>query len=839
MSIVTIPPIGTKTSVPGLPDRWLTRPRLNDRCSRVGPREALLVAAFAGSGKSTLLADWFTNDCEIGNRAWLTLDARDNAPGRLSKLLACALQVEQGAFDDLDGRHCSDTVVLDRIFEQLESRAQPTVLVLDDVHELTSRQSIAALSHLLMRLPPTLSVFMAARADPPLPLARLHVDGRLHQIRTHDLALTHAETAELFELHDAHVEATDIESLRARTGGWVSGLRLAATALAEQADPGNFVENVVHTESLISDFLVHEVLDSQPAEVRRFLLRTCLARPLTAELASELSGDPYAEERLAQLERGGLFVSHQGDSTTSYQFHALFGDLLRARIRHDEPDVARSLLTRAARWFVAHDMPLEAEHHAYEARNFELAGALSCRRFVHESLNGGWMTPGEHPVSAAETAEVPELALIAAANAIAVLERRDALMWRSRLDALLAAEAHASSAPRDPSFDAARLLLDVFYGRAFGTDARARASCQALLDLEIGPDTRMMHAVARLRQAELLLDTEHEDDEGTLRALLDARWRASRNASPWVVDECDILLGLIASLRGCLDSCETLLQGIPPRDDRDPVSDTRRLARALCDAQRGRSGTARKLLVSDPSPLAAHAVRIGIEVAIRRLDAHNDSRSPIEQDRDQPFAVRVQVALGAIDGPHATFPESVVAAARVLLSRNRDEQVLAVLQPLTAERATRDHLRTRIEAMILSAIAADRLGDHALALASLQRALDLAAPADLRAPFLAYSELLAGMIDRYSWQLAGSSAYAAELVDDLHPEELPVFVEPLTSRELAVLEYLPTMMTNTEIARHLLVSVNTVKTHLKSVYRKLGVERRRDAVVLAKQLEIL
>ena len=90
MSIVTIPPIGTKTSVPGLPDRWLTRPRLNDRCSRVGPREALLVAAFAGSGKSTLLADWFTNDCEIGNRAWLTLDARDNAPGRLSKLLACA-----------------------------------------------------------------------------------------------------------------------------------------------------------------------------------------------------------------------------------------------------------------------------------------------------------------------------------------------------------------------------------------------------------------------------------------------------------------------------------------------------------------------------------------------------------------------------------------------------------------------------------------------------------------------------------------------------------------------------------------------------------------------------
>ena len=804
-----------------------------------GAGEALLVAAFAGSGKSTLLADWFTNDCAIGNRAWLTLDARDNAPGRLSKLLACALQVEEGAFDDLDGRHCSDTVVLDRIFEQLESRAEPTVLVLDDVHELTSRQSIVALSHLLMRLPPTLSVFMAARADPPLPLARLHVDGRLHQIRTHDLALTHAETAQLFEQHDAHVEATDIESLRTRTGGWVSGLRLAATALAEQADPGNFVENVVHTESLISDFLVHEVLDSQPAEVRRFLLRTCLARPLTAELARELSGDPYAEERLAQLERGGLFVSHQGDSTTSYQFHALFGDLLRARIRHDEPDVARSLLTRAARWFVAHDMPLEAEHHAYEARNFQLAGALSCRRFLHESLNGGWMTPGEHPVSAAEAAEVPELALIAAANATAVLERRDALMWRSRLDALLAAEGHGSARPRDPSFDAARLLLDVFYGRAFGTDARARASCQALLDLEIGPDTRMMHAVARLRQAELLLDTEHEDDEGTLRALLDARWRASRNASPWVVDECDILLGLIASLRGRLDSCETLLQGIPPRDDRDPVSDTRRLARVPC-ATPSAGGRAPRANCSCRTHRRLRATRSGSASRWRSAGSTRTTTPARRSNRIVNSRSRC-----------ASRSRSARSTARTRRSRRassprrgsslagRDEQVLAVLQPLTSERATRDHLRTRIEAMILSAIAADRFGDHALALASLQRALDLAAPADLRAPFLAYSELLAGMIDRYSWQLAGSSSYAAELVDDLHPEELPVFVEPLTSRELAVLEYLPTMMTNTEIARHLLVSVNTVKTHLKSVYRKLGVERRRDAVVLAKQLEIL
>ena len=121
----------------------------------------------------------------------------------------------------------------------------------------------------------------------------------------------------------------------------------------------------------------------------------------------------------------------------------------------------------------------------------------------------------------------------------------------------------------------------------------------------------------------------------------------------------------------------------------------------------------------------------------------------------------------------------------------------------------------------------------------MRRALDLAAPADLRAPFLAYAVAFRDVIDRYGWQLVDDTRYAVELVDDLNRDELPAFLEPLTERERAVLEYLPSMMSNAEIAQQMLVSVNTVKTHLKAVYRKLGVERRRDAVVRARQLEML
>jgi len=829
MSVISVP-IGTKQFVPRLPDPWLERDRLLDRCSAVGSGETMLVAAFAGAGKSTLLADWFTNRCAAPHKAWLTVDARDNAPGRIGALIARAIGAD-AALVDLDGRHCSDLVVLDRVFEHLEARDSDTVLVLDDVHELRSRPALAALSHLLLNSPANLTVFLATRADPPLPFARMQIEGRLHQVRASDLAFAPEEMRELFTRLDVTLSADEVERLRARTAGWAAGARLAAIALGGHADRDGAVENIVRTEAVISDYLVREVLDGQPPELRRFLLRTSLAQPLTEELARELSGEADAGALLDQLERSGLFVTQRGDATGSYQFHALFGDLLRARIRHDDAATARSLLTRAAHWYVAHDMPVEAEQHAYEAGNLQLAGALSCRRFVRESLNGAWTQPIDVPIAPAETARVPALALLAAVEAIGARDRRGALMWRSRLDALQPSDA-------DEWLVVGRLLLDVLYGRAFGTDARAREACRALLVADLGPETATLHALARLREAELLLDAEGESEEGTLRALLDGRWRASRIAARWIVDECDVVLGVIAAVRGRLDSCETLLSSMPPFGDDDPAADARTLARALCDAQRGRLNTARWALEARTvSNFTAHAVRVGIEVAIGHLDAPESTAR--EHASVHPFGEQVSVALGALEGLAVARVEATVAAARALVAKRRDEQALLTLEPLTSTTRPFDHLRTQVEAWILAAVAADRMDDHERALSSLARALDLAAPVDLRAPFLANVTLLTGMIDRYSWQLAGTSAYAAELLDDLHPEECPVFVEPLTSRERAVLEYLPTMMTNTEIARQLLVSVNTVKTHLKAVYRKLGVARRREAVLRAKQLEIL
>jgi LuxR family maltose regulon positive regulatory protein len=212
-------------------------------------------------------------------------------------------------------------------------------------------------------------------------------------------------------------------------------------------------------------------------------------------------------------------------------------------------------------------------------------------------------------------------------------------------------------------------------------------------------------------------------------------------------------------------------------------------------------------------------------------------------DSGRPIVSRVLVALGSLDDADRTLPadapERSLARARRAHAADHPDEVLALLAPLLDDPSSDTHPRTMIEANALLAIAADRVDDAATATSALRRACSLAGPGDFRSPLLAHAEALAPVVERYAWQLATDGGYAIDLVDVLQTTASPVYVEPLTERERAVLEYLPTMMSNSEIALQLRVSVNTVKTHLKSVYRKLGVERRRDAVLRGRQLEII
>ena len=577
-----------------------------------------------------------------------------------------------------------DALVIDRVFENLEGRAAPQVLVLDDVHELTAPESLATLEHLLHSASPGLTVVVSTRADPPLPLGRLIVEGRLHQIRTDELALTPAEATAVFDAHGLSLTNEQVTSLHERTRGWAAGVRLAALALADERDPARFVADTVQSDAVMSEYLMQEVLERLPEDLQRFLLRTSVAQPLTVELASVLSGDADAGAKLAQLERAGLFVTRADRPVDEYRFHALFGALLHAQLRHADPALERALSQQAAEWFERHDMPVEAELHAFAAADWSRASSLACRRWVQAALGGSVGVTIAVPPGTPR-AEVAELSLLAAIDATVDGDRPNATLWRTRLDALL--EPGAGNAVTR----VARLLLDVLYARAFGIDARGLAACRALRDAELEheADTALLHAVARLREAEILLETD--DDEATLRAILDARLRGSRNAAPWIVAECDALIGLIASVRGRLDVCDTLFAQSGDSDEpgasagnASDAPDTRRLARVLCEAQRGRLQSARALLLAEVAAASSpHAVRLGLEEAAHRLELTTE-RQRREYAPASAFGTYVRIALGAIDDVSRGSAERQVAAARRVVragAESADRRAARALRP--------------------------------------------------------------------------------------------------------------------------------------------------------------
>jgi LuxR family maltose regulon positive regulatory protein len=830
MSVLLQSPLGTKAMVPRLPQPWLRRARLNDRLAMLDAGEVALLAAPAGWGKTSLLADWFSHDRQ-GARAWLSLDARDGAPGRFGGLVARALCPGASSVDVGE----PDSVAIDRAFEALVERGEETLLVLDDVHELTARRALDALGHLILQRPSLLTIAIATRADPPIGLARLHVEGRLRQFRMHELACTADEAAALFAAHDLDLSRSASDALWSRMEGWIAGIRLAALALAAEQDRERFVADAVRTEEVVSDYLLQEVLGRLPSEQQQFLLRTSVAEPLTAELAEVLTGCTEAAERLDELERNGVFVTQLDGEPPTYRFHALFGALLRARLRLENPELTERLLRQAASWYAEHDMPIDAESHARAAGDWELAGELACRRWMADALHSSEfaLPPGvDAPVDVSE--RVAPLALLLAAGAIRTGDRAAATRWRARADA---AKARSSD-----ELQTGRQLVDVLFGRAFGTDSRSARSAAALVASMQGASDPAAYAVARLREAELLLDTDEPD--AALDVLFHARWAARRDC-PRVVDSCDALLALVAAVSGRLRAADRFLDNLDLRSrvgEDTTVAFARRLARVLSDMARGRVISARTTLLEVAPPAEIpHVVRAVYDALLDHVVMGGTGR----RDADlaaRSLVARVRIALGAIDDlermqPLDT-PEVSLARARRAHAVGHDDQVAVLLAPF-ADGGRGVHPRTRIEACALLAIAAAHLDDGATATAALRRACELAAPGDLRSPLLTHAAELAPVLERYAWQLAPESAYAIELVDVLQPTDGPVFVEPLTERERAVLEYLPTMMSNSEIALQLRVSVNTVKTHLKSVYRKLGVDRRRDAVLRGRQLEII
>ncbi len=377
-----------------------------------------LVSAPAGSGKTTLLRSW-VDDAGLSDRvAWVSVERGERDAQRfwLSVIGELSDAVgDVGGVQEVSPRPRFDgDAVVSRLLSDLAVLDQPVVLVIDDLHELISAEAVSQLEFLLARVPPALRVVLATRRDRPLGLHRLRLAGDLIELRAADLRFEPEEVRELLELDGIALSEDGVAMLHERTEGWVAGLRLAAISLAGHAEPQRFVDEFSGSERTVAEYLLAEVLDRQPDEVRQLLLRTSILERVSGPLADFLTGGSGSERILQGLEEANAFVVSLDVGRSWFRYHHLFADLLRLELRRTAPDEVKPLHGAAAQWFAEQGLVVDAIEHAQAASDWRQAVQLLADNDIRLALDGRGATvrsltagfPADAPSTDAELARV-------------------------------------------------------------------------------------------------------------------------------------------------------------------------------------------------------------------------------------------------------------------------------------------------------------------------------------------------------------------------------------------------------------------------------------------------
>ncbi|MGY1807953.1 AAA family ATPase [Blastococcus sp. SYSU D00669] len=404
----------SKLSPPQLGFPPLLRPRLLQALTHgVATTPVTLVAGPAGSGKSVLAASWLREQ-QGGRVAWLSLDAGDDDPAAFRAHLVAALR-QTGV--DLAGAGPAGLIPgawPSQVAAALTARAQPVVLVLDAADSLTDRELIRDLDLLVRHAGARLRLVLCARADPLLPLHRYRLDDRLTEIRTDALAFTAEETGRLLASLGVPVPAEVAAALQRRTEGWAAALRLAASALARGTEPDRLLASLAADEGSVAQYLVTEVLERQPAGVRRFLLRISVTDQLWPDLVDRLAGRSGSGRVLTPLAAANAFVERAPGAPGGFRIHSLFRELLQAQLAHEDPGAyAAGHRTCAARYAAAGDLPAAVDH-ALAAGDEALAARLLVDDLAVARLLGEGAGAAPRPAAAGG----PDAAVLRAAAAL-------------------------------------------------------------------------------------------------------------------------------------------------------------------------------------------------------------------------------------------------------------------------------------------------------------------------------------------------------------------------------------------------------------------------------------
>jgi LuxR family maltose regulon positive regulatory protein len=838
----------------------LPRRRLRRTLDAAAARTVILVEAPAGFGKTTAVAEWAHRHDQSNRFAWLSTAPTDDDPQRFWPLFVAAVRaVEPDAFVDLrsdieQGRDLGGNAIAANLSNALFAIDGPLTVVIDDFENISDPRTLKALTFLVATLPPMVRLMLCTRRTPDLPLSTWRASGMLSEIGAEDLRFTQREAGAYLDPIIAGALTAEQETvILNKTQGWIAGLYLAALGVRRASDTAAFVDGFDGSDGMIAEFVVDEVTGRLPETLRSFLLKTSILNTMSPSVCKAVTGRGDSAAILAALVKHGMFVAAGADGQT-WVYHPLFQDALRAQLEATiDAGELRGLHLRAAEAYEVDGQFTNALRHAVASQDWATAWSIVRTHgttMLQDHPHGLAAMLAELPDSEVEKSAACRAMQISTAAVVADLDRLEALAGRESLnkpDSLGILALGLLNYLRGEHFD-----LDRFW--RYGARTIGPGACAAIKGLDGTVSAEYEKAASDLSTA---VDRDYDEPftpititailawnrvragELSLGAAYAARALASAEAAGvrWFhgVRWAELARAQASFDRGQLDDA---LQHVERILEAGAVDERCRVETHVLAARTSAAQGKRRAATEYLAAIAGSASGATVRILSRKAALTNAQLCLLEGDIEMAAAWIPDWQSRVTQ--HSAQSEERLILARLLIETHRFDEAHALIEAILG--ADESCARTLVEAQKLHAIAALRAGDPSAPLL-LEVALATGRTEGFVQTFVDDSLAMAeigrrgnanGKADSDEAPVAGNGERPA-----MHSNQSQALSEPLTDRELSVLRLLPTRLTNHEIADELFISVNTIKTHVKAIYRKLEVGNRNAAVDSAVSMHLV
>ncbi len=896
------PLLATKLYIPKPRSDLVRRMRLVERMNKGLRRKLTLISAPAGFGKTTLLSEWLSQSqlpvawisLDSGDNdpvyfLHYVIEALRSIEPKAGEATLTLLQSQQ--------QPPVDAIII-HLIQEIEDIPNDFVLVLDDYHFIDNGKLHQLVEFLIDRMPSQMHLAVATRIDPGFPLARFRVRNQLSEFRVSDLCFTREETMLFFnKVMKLGLSNQDITILESRTEGWVAGLQLAALSMQGRRDIPGFIKMFAGNNRLIVDYLSEEVLNLQPAHVQDFLLRTSILNRLSEPLCDCVANQKGSQKTLESLERANLFLIPLDNNRHWYRYHHLFADLLRQRLHHKERDSVNQLHMKASEWFEANGFPEDAIEHALTAEEYERASYL-----IETFMVTKWQC-GEQIVMFKWLDQLPDECKLSKPNLVICHARLLFQSGRQeaaekRIDQLERTLARFSTrnrctsngrsgAPEDPATTAlqGRIAAIKAYMAACKVDLSgiakySRQALDCLSEKELG-----WRAIVAMSSA-----IAH-DLKGDSMAAIEAHAKAvtatkkAGNLYFYLTEKLWLAVTLKNSgrLPEATTICRQLLNEVNDKTlafnvavghvwgtwgellyELNELDEAHRFAKkgvVLLEQGHdvGHLGWRYSCLANI---LCSKQNLAGAEEIVPQMDnlMRTSVIPPWVLTRMKAVKARIYMMKGNIDALKKWVKEcglklddeltwlheaEHIMFARILISQGRFDDALRLLNRLIAEGEKTGRILNQIETLILKGWVLNKKNNGAESMAAIQKALSLAEPGGYTRVFIDEGQPIAKLLERILDAKDNDipKAFVKNLLAAFRLRQIVKrddrLIERLSERELEVLRFIASGLSNKKISEELFISVSTVKTHLQNIYGRLNVHSRTEAIVKARELGLL